>query len=128
MAGQLGPRDALLAEVLGDAGLLLDRMEALKVSLPELADAVAERIATAGETAANRVGQAGEQARAKIAKAADEVTVGVNSAAGDAREAARTVAGSAGRFTFLALLMGLLGGVAGGAILTLIIVYGTHAR
>jgi hypothetical protein len=52
MAGPQTTREALLAELLGDAGVLLDRIDALKVDLPEVAEDAADRVRAAGDSSA----------------------------------------------------------------------------
>lgn len=119
MVGPQTTRDALVAELLGDVGLLLDRVEALNKGLPAQADAMTERLGVAVEAAAQRITQSADQARVKIGKAGDDVAAGLKATAGEAKEAARTVSGSAGRFVFVSLLVGLMGGIIGGGAIAL---------
>jgi hypothetical protein len=115
VAGPNTAREALLAELLGDAGVLLDRMEALKVELPEVADDIERKVRSAGESSAALVRTAGEQAASQVG----DTLEAVQSAAREARAAAAMVTGSARRFALLALLTGVAGGGVAGAIAAL---------
>ena len=115
MAGPQTAREALLAELLGDAGLLLDRMEALKVELPELAGDIEARVKAAGESSAAGIKTASQQAASRIGDTLESV----QSAAREAKAAAATVTGAARRFALLALLTGVAGGGVAGAVVAL---------
>lgn len=115
MAGPNTAREALLAELLGDAGLLLDRFDALKVDLPDLADDIAGKVKAAGDTSAAGIRIAAQEAGTQISD-----TLGaIQSAAREAKAAAAIVTGSAQRFALLALLTGAGGGAVAGAIAAL---------
>lgn len=115
MAGPQTTREALMAELLGDVGGLLDRMEALKVDLPELADDMAGKVKAAGDSSAAGIKIASQQAASRIADTLESV----QNAAREAKAAAAVVTGSARRFAFLALLTGVAGGGVAGAVVAL---------
>lgn len=112
MAGPQTTREALMAELLGDVGGLLDRMEALKVDLPELADDMAGKVKAVGDSSAAGIKTASQQAASRIADTLESVQI----AAREAKAAAGVVTGSARRFALLALLTGVAGGAIGGAL------------
>ncbi len=115
MAGPQTTREALLAELLGDVGGLLDRMEVLKVDLPEVADDAADKIKAAGASSAAAIQSATDRAEVRIGDA----LASLQTAARDAKAAAAVVAGSARRFALLALLTGVAGGAVAGAVVAL---------
>jgi hypothetical protein len=115
MAGPQTTREALLAELLGDAGVLLDRIDALKVDLPEVAEDAADRVRAAGDSSAAVIRSAIDQAEVRIADALS----GLQATAREAKAAAGIVAGSARRFALLALLTGVAGGAVAGAVVAL---------
>ena len=115
MAGPQTAREALLAELLGDVGGLLDRMEVLKVDLPEVADDAADKIKAAGASSAAAIQSATDRAEVRIGDALSSL----QTAARYAKAAATVVAGSARRFALLALLTGVAGGAVAGAVVAL---------
>jgi ATPase subunit of ABC transporter with duplicated ATPase domains len=115
VAGPQTTREALMAELLGDVGVLLDRMEALKVDLPEVAEDAAGKVKAVGDSSAAAIRIATDQAEVRIADALS----GIQTAAREARAAAGVVAGAARRFALLALLTGAAGGAVAGAVVAL---------
>lgn len=115
MASPNTAREALMAELLGDVGVMLDRMEALKVALPEVAEDATDRVRAAGDSSAAAINSAIDQAEIRIADALS----GLQATAREAKAAAGVVAGAARRFALLALLTGVAGGAVAGAVVAL---------
>ncbi len=61
MAAPNTHREALIAELLGDVGAMLDRADDLQAAFPVAADAAAGKVRVAGEMAAGGVTAAGER-------------------------------------------------------------------
>ena len=116
MANPNTHREALIAELLGDVGALLDRTEELKASFPVAGEAAAGKVRTAGEMAAGGVTAAGERFLSVFDEKARSVLRGVQEAAGEAQAAARVVDRAAWHFALLAGAVGLAAGVLGGAL------------
>lgn len=116
MAGPQTTREALLAELLGDVGTLLDRVEVIQAALPQQAEDGASRLASAGEAASTKIAGAADQARRDLSASLAEALEGVQKAATEASGAAAVVSGAAWRFALLALLTGLAGGALAGFI------------
>lgn len=114
MAGPQTTREALLAELLGDVGTLLDRVEAIQATLPQQVEDGASRLSSAGESAAVKIATAADQARSDFTLALTDTLKGVQKAATDAEAAAAVVSGAVVRFALLALLTGLAGGAIAG--------------
>jgi hypothetical protein len=103
-------REALLAEALGDLDELLQRIEALQASLP-----------AAGEQAGAKLHGAGARFLSAFEQKAGVALQGLQAAASAAHSAARVVDKAAWRFGLLAAVMGLAGGVFGGALVALVV-------
>lgn len=116
MAGPQTTREALLAELLGDVGELLDRVETIQAALPQQVEDGAARLASAGEAASVKIATATDQARRDFTSALTDALNGVQKAAKDAEAAASVVSGAVVRFALLALLTGLAGGALAGFI------------
>lgn len=123
MTGPRTTREALMAELLGDVGALLDRVEALQVAIPGVTDTAVKQVYLAGEEAANGIKAAAEQFATLLARERDQIAKPVSQAAASIRASADLVEGGARRLTTTALvvslaggaLAGLIGGVAGAA-------------
>ena len=121
MAGPQTHREALIAELLGDVGELLDRAEALKTSLPSLAEQVAGKVRGAGETVAGSVNAAGDRLLLAFDQKAGAALQGVQKAGKEAQAAARVVDRAAWRFALLTAAVGLVAGILGGVLAALAI-------
>jgi ElaB/YqjD/DUF883 family membrane-anchored ribosome-binding protein len=124
MAGPNTHREALIAELLGDVGALLDRAEALNASLPAAVDQAAAKVRAAGETAAGSVKGAGEAFVTSLDAQTKETLKGVQKAAREAQSAAKVVERSAWRFALLTALIGLAAGILGGGLAALAVSHG----
>lgn len=130
MAGPQTTREALIAELLGDLGALLDRAESLQKALPDVADVAATQIHLAGEGVATGIEaqarqhlqQLGELLGRERAALVDPI-----SAASQAtRAAADTLRDASHRITAKVVLLGmaagaLAGGVVGAAVAALLL-------
>jgi hypothetical protein len=112
-------REALIAELLGDVGALLERTEALQGALPAAADQAAVKVRGAGEMAARDVAAAGERFLAVFDQRAGTALQGVQKAAREAQGAAAVVDRAAARFALLAAIVGLAAGALGGTLVAL---------
>lgn len=110
-------KEALLAEALGDLGLCLDRLEALKGSLPSEAEAASARIADAAEAAVRRVRDEIRHQGDKVASEHKALLTAIAVAAREAKLAAAVIEGKAWWFALRALAVGLCGGVVGGVVI-----------
>jgi hypothetical protein len=116
MAGPNTHREALIAELLGDVGELLDRAEALKGSLPTAVDTALGKVRSAGDAAAGGAAVAGERFLMTFDARATLLLRGVQKAAQEAQAAATVVDRASRRFIVLAAVLGLLCGAGGGAL------------
>lgn len=116
MANPNTHREALIAELLGDVGQLLDRAEALKASFPVAGEEAAGKVRAAGQVAAGGVTAAGERFLGVFDQRAAAALQGVQEAAREAQAAARVVDRAAWHFALLAGAMGLGAGVLGGVL------------
>jgi hypothetical protein len=107
-------REALIAELLGDVGTMLDRADELQAAFPVAAEAAAGKVRVAGELAAGGVTAAGERFLAVFDQRTGTVLQGVQEAAREAQEAARVVDRAAWHFALLAGAVGLAAGALGG--------------
>lgn len=121
MAGPNTHREALIAELLGDVGDLLDRAEALKIALPAAVDTAVAKVRGAGETAAGSVNAAGDRFLTEFSKRASGTMDGMVIAAKESHKAAQVVDKAATRFALIAGAMGLAGGLIGGVLVALAI-------
>ncbi|HRK48440.1 MAG TPA: hypothetical protein PK324_22615 [Nocardioides sp.] len=97
MAAPNTHREALIAELLGDVGAMLDRADDLQAAFPVAADAAAGKVRVAGEMAAGGVTAAGERFLSVFDQKAGTALQGVQEAAREAQEAARVVELERGR-------------------------------
>ncbi|MDF4211165.1 hypothetical protein P2W50_31425 [Pseudomonas protegens] len=116
MSGPQTTREALMAELLGDAGALLDRVEALQVAIPGVTDTAVSQVYLAGEEAAKSIMAAAEEFGALLARERDLIAKPISEATASIRASADVVEGGARRLTTTALLVGLAGGALAGLI------------
>lgn len=116
MAGPQTTREALMAELLGDAGALLDRVESLQAGLPAVADAAASQVYLAGEDAAKRIKASADETVALLVRQRELMAKPISEAAASISQSADVVEGGARRLATMAMLAGLAGGVLGGLI------------
>ncbi|KND60577.1 hypothetical protein BVER_05655c [Candidatus Burkholderia verschuerenii] len=121
MAGPNTHREALIAELLGDVGDLLDRAEALKATLPAAVDTAVAKVRGAGETAAGSVNAAGDRFLSEFSKRAAGAMDGMVVAAKESHKAAQVVDKAATRFAIMAGVVGLAAGLLGGILAALAI-------
>ncbi|HFD2218311.1 TPA: hypothetical protein ACF2KY_004836, partial [Escherichia coli] len=114
MAGPQTTREALIAELLGDVGVLIDKTDELRASFPAAADEAAAKVKAAGQRATEDVATAATQLTRDLATQTEKLLQGVQQAAREAQAAARVVDRSARRFALLATAMGLAAGIVGG--------------
>lgn len=114
MAGPQTTREALMAELLGDVGALLDRIEALQVAMPGVADASASAVFLAGEDASKKITASAEAFVALMAQQRDLVAKPISEAADSISQSADLVDTGARRIATMATLAGMAGGVIGG--------------
>lgn len=111
-------REALLAEALGDLSELLDRAEALKASLPTLADDVSARIDARADALvvrlAEELAKTGGSQVDQIRTAGNQITVAVRQVEG---LSSRILEQGSAKVIALAIGGGFLGGLAAGALL-----------
>lgn len=116
MAGPQTTREALMAELLGDVGVLLDRAEALATTIPEATETAVSQVYLAGEDAAKNIRAAAEQFAALLHREREQIAKPVSEAAASIRTSADLVDGGARRLATVALFAGMAGGVLGGLI------------
>ena len=116
MAAPNTHREALIAELLGDVGAMLDRADELQAAFPVAAEAAAGKVRVAGEMAAGGVTAAGERFLGVFDQRAGTALRGVQEAAREAQEAARVVDRAAWHFALLAGAVGLAAGALGGTL------------
>lgn len=114
MAGPQTTREALIAELLGDVGALLDRTEALQAAMPAVADASATQVFLAGEDAAKRITASADSFAALLAGQRDLLAKPISEAAASISQSAGIVEGSARRLATMAMLVGLASGAFAG--------------
>lgn len=114
MAGPQTTREALMAELLGDVGALLDRAEALQAAMPAVADAAATQVFLAGEDAAKNIKAAADSFAALFADQRALIAKSMSEAAASISKSADLVEGNARRMATNALLAGLAGGAIAG--------------
>ena len=114
MAGPQTTREALMAELLGDVGALLDRTEALQAAMPAVADAAATQVYLAGEDAAKNIKAAADSFAALFADQRALIAKSMSEAAASISKSADLVEGNARRMATNALLAGLAGGAIAG--------------
>ncbi|WP_413168804.1 hypothetical protein [Burkholderia latens] len=113
----------MIAELLGDVGPLLDRVEALQSALPSAVDEAVRKVRAAGETAAGAVEASGDVFLGRFNERASKATQAMQGAATDVQNAAKVVDRSAFRFALMAGLIGLAAGTLGGALVALAIAH-----
>lgn len=114
MAGPQTTREALIAELLGDVGALLDRTEALQAAMPAVADAAATQVFLAGEDAAKNIKASADSFAALLAGQRDQLAKPISEAAASISQSAGIVEGSARRLATMAMLIGLASGALAG--------------
>ena len=114
MAGPQTTREALMAELLGDVGALLDRTEALQAAMPAVADAAATQVYLAGEDAAKNIKESADSFAALFADQRALIAKSMSEAAASINKSADLVEGNARRMATNALLAGLAGGAIAG--------------
>ena len=114
MAGPQTTREALMAELLGDVGALLDRTEALQAAMPAVADAAATQVYLAGEDAAKNIKASADSFAALFADQRALIAKSMSEAAASISKSADLVEGNARRMATNALLAGLAGGAIAG--------------
>lgn len=114
MAGPQTARDALIAELLGDVGALMDRTEALQAAMPAVADAAATQVYLAGEDAAKNIKASADLFAALFADQRALIAKSMSEAAASISKSADLVEGNARRMATNALLAGLAGGAIAG--------------
>lgn len=114
MAGPQTTREALMAELLGDVGALLDRTEALQAAMPAVADAAATQVYLAGEDAAKNIKVSADSFAALFADQRALIAKSMSEAAASINKSADLVEGNARRMATNALLAGLAGGAIAG--------------
>lgn len=116
MAGPQTTREALMAELLGDVGALLDRAEALQAAMPAVADAAATQVFLAGEDAAKNIKASADQFGALLSSQRELMAKPLSEAAASISKSADVVKGGARRLATMAMFAGMAGGVLGGLI------------
>lgn len=116
MAGPQTTREALMAELLGDVGALLDRAEALQAAMPAVADAAASQVFLAGEDAAKSITASADEFAALLSRQRELMAKPISEAAESISKSADVVEGGARRLASMAMLAGLAGGVLGGLV------------
>lgn len=130
MAGPSTAREALLAEVYGDLLGLVERVEALKASMPGLTDQLAAEIAEASRLASVQIATSGKQSVQNVAQIATHTLEGMTRERAalqalaeqhvrEARAAAQLVGASANRLALYATGIGMGAGAIGGVLATL---------
>ena len=114
MAGPQTAREALIAELLGDVGALMDRTEALQAAMPAVADAAATQVYLAGEDAAKNIKAAADSFAALFADQRALIAKSMSEAAASISKSADLVEVNARRMATNALLAGLAGGAIAG--------------
>lgn len=108
--------DIIYQEVLGEVSDLVGRLEVVSERLAEASD----QCGRAGERSAEQIhqvtGAAASKLRVELDHAGDRLLSRVEKAADEAGRAAAVVHRSAQRFATLALIVGIAGGVIGGAL------------
>lgn len=116
-------REALIAELLGDIGALLDKSETLQSALPAVADNAATKIHLAGEAATNSIKQEADKFREMLSSERKLITEPIREAAKQTQHAADVVDAGARRLAFLSTLLGFIGGALGGLAAGLVVAF-----
>jgi hypothetical protein len=116
MAGPQTTREALMAELLGDCGTILDRIEALQAAIPAVADAAATQVFIAGEDAAKNIKSAADSFAALLDGHRDQIVKPLREATVSMVKSADAVDGGARQLANKAMLCGMAGGVIGGLV------------
>src|SRR5690606_1463774 len=116
MAGPQTTREALIAELLGDVGVLLEKTDELRASFPAAADEAAAKVKAACSRAADDVATAATQLSRDLAAQSEKLLQGVQQAAREAQAAARVVDRSARRFEIIATAMCIDAVIVGGVL------------
>lgn len=106
-------KEAFIAELMGDMGLLIEDAEALIKSV----EALKASLPRVGEQTVNQVTAAGDKIRDGLARDAANLENVLSQISRETLAAAQVVDGSARRFQILALMAGLAGGVLGGLLI-----------
>lgn len=121
MANTQTMREALVAELIGDVDALLQRVEALRTTVPEAGTAAAAQVQAAGTQAAQDIAVASDRLKADLARQAETLRHTLYSVTQEARAAANVVDGTAQRFGRFAVLAGFGGGILGGILAGLVL-------
>lgn len=119
MAGPQTAREALIAELLGDVGALLDRLDMVKAGVPVAVDDALSRIMLAGEGAASRIEDQSAQMTRAIEAERELLSVSLRATAkagADIALAAQQVADSVSSAKRTSMLIGLAAGCLAGLI------------
>lgn len=121
MANTQTMREALVAELIGDVDALLQRVEALRMTVPEAGTAAAAQVQAAGTQAAHDIAVASDRLKTDLARQAEALRHTLYSVTQEARAAANVVDGTAQRFGRFAVLAGFGGGILGGILAGLVL-------
>lgn len=116
MANMQTVREALVAELIGDVDALIQRVEALRATLPEAGDAAASKVHAAGTQVTSDIAGVAERLKVDLARQAETLRHNLYTATSEARAAAQVVDGTARQFGRFALLAGFGGGIFGGVL------------
>lgn len=123
MSGPNTAREALIAELLGDAGQLADRMDKLKEEIPAVVKAAEDRITRAGVGSAVQVSQAAKAASDQITRQIAVLTADLSNHVERITSAGEALASSSRHALLTALALGLVGGGVAGALVALALIH-----
>lgn len=121
MPGANTHREALLAELIGDVQVLLDRVEALRTGLPAAVETAADQLGATVAQATASVNESGIGLSRAIDRQAKAALLGVQEAAQEASRAAAVVKGAGQRLVALLVVLALLAGGLAGALVTVLL-------
>ncbi|MCT8308712.1 MULTISPECIES: hypothetical protein [Xanthomonas] len=115
MAGPTTTREALMAELLGDVGGILDRVEALQAAIPKTVKEAKAELQAAVKEGNGHINEACVRLSRVIDQQGKDTVKAAQVAAGEASAAARELRLARGRLTVLLAVFALVGGGVGGA-------------
>ncbi|CAZ15867.1 hypothetical protein XACN24_15825 (plasmid) [Xanthomonas albilineans] len=115
MAGPTTTREALIAELLGDVGGILDRVEALQAAIPKTVKEAKAELQVAVTEGNGHINEACVRLSRVIDQQAKETLKATQVAAGEASAAARELRLARGRLSVLLGVFALVCGSVGGA-------------
>lgn len=120
MAEPQTTREMLLAEILGDVNLAIDRIENLKQDLPIIAENAARQVGQSAKKASDDITISANQAKEGITHNVEALEKRLKKAQTSLNDAVEAMGANSTKNLLYGLLIGLMGGVAGGIMVALL--------